>query len=151
MTGQRRGKGPGPLVSGPESEMPWLSRPNLIHPRRRHINAPLLRKSLLCYFRLNDFLSPLSTRGRPCPSRKRTLPSSPHTVSHGHLSHLSVSFTGTDARRGRGHVLHLSLGLREVQPRPRAGPLEDEPSRRVPHAVPGPEPVLPGIAEPLAS
>lgn len=123
--------------------MPWLSCPNLIHPRRRRVNAPLLRESLLCYLRPNDSFSTEHT-WRALPVAQTDTPRSPRTASHGHLSHRSVSVTGTDTRRGQ---------------RPRAAPSARasrgsaasqgwSSGRRaqpghVPHVAPGPEPVLP--------
>lgn len=107
--------------------MPWLSCPNLIHPRRRRVNAPLLRESLLCYLRPNDSFSTEHT-WRALPVAQTDTPRSPRTASHGYLSHRSVSVTGTDTVEGRGRMLHPPHVLRGAQRRPRAGPLEDEPS-----------------------
>lgn len=106
--------------------MPWLSCPNLIHPRRRRVNAPLLRESLLCYLRPNDSFSTEHTW--PCLLRKRTL------LAHRALLPTATCRTGRSPSQeqtlveGTGRVLHPPHVLRGAQRRPRAGPLEDEPS-----------------------
>lgn len=107
--------------------MPWLSCPNLIHPRRRRVNAPLLRESLLCYLRPNDFLPPPSTRGPACCANGQSL-------AHRALLPTATCRTGRSPSQeqtlveGTGRVLHPPHVLRGAQRRPRAGPLEDEPS-----------------------